>query len=105
MVLHLRKTCPDVRPHLLLPCERVDQTAGWRERDVQLYDYLVRYADEVIVLGEYHHGCMMARNQALVDAASFCLCWYDRTRLRSGTGQTVRMAERAGLRVWNLFVG
>lgn len=102
-VLYLKKSHPQIRLHLILPCERERQVKGWSKEEILLYDHLRQYADTVSVLGKYSRGCMKKRNQALVDAASYCLCWYDGTNERSGTAQTVFMAKRDGLQIQNLF--
>ena len=52
----------------------------------------------------YTKTCMKERNQRLIDLADVCVCWYDSVnRPHSGTGQTVRMAEKKGIRVINLL--
>ena len=103
-VLYLKRSSPQIRLHLLLPCEREKQIKGWTKQEILLYDHLRQNADSVSVLGKYTRGCMKKRNQALVDAASYCLCWYDSSKVRSGTAQTVFMARRDGLQIQNLFV-
>ncbi len=102
-VLYLRARFPQIRLHLLLPCPAEQQTAGWDEAQKQLYDFVYQHADEVKVLTSGGWDCMRVRNQALVDAASQCVCWFDATRQRSGTAQTVRMAKRAGLVIENIW--
>ena len=97
-VLGFRKHYPDMKLILVLPC--ADQSAGWSDAEKRLYEEHKEEADEVICLSEhYYGGCMQKRNQAMVDASSACIAYL--TRLRSGAGQTVRMAEKAGLRLFN----
>ena len=46
---------------------------------------------------------MKERNQKLVDLAdTLCICYWNENDNRSGTGQTVRMAEKKGLIIKNL---
>ncbi len=103
-VLYLRQQYPQIKLHLLLPCDREEQTRGWSQMQLQLYDYIRSQADETVILGHYDRACMLRRNQALVDAASFCLCWFNQQRQRSGTGQTIRLAQKQRLQIQNLFV-
>ena len=59
-------------------------------------------ADTVEICSEhYFDGCMKLRNQRLVDLTDVCVCYYS-GKQRSGTGQTVRMAERQGKVIVNL---
>ncbi len=108
-VLYLRRKYPQISLHLLLPCEKARQTRGWKYRDIRLYDYLRANADSVKVLSpdpkEESKYIMQKRNRALVEAADFCLCWYNIENPYSGTGQTVRMACKAELELHNLMDG
>ena len=102
-VIYLKRKYPQTELFLILPCEKEKQTHGWSERNKKLYEYVLAEADHVSVLQE-EAFCMQKRNQALVDAASCCLCWYQPVRERSGTGQTVRMAERKQIQILNLYL-
>ena len=96
IVLALRRHYPDVSLILMLPC--ADQDARWSSEDKAVYQKQKGEADEVILLAErYFDGCMQKRNAAMVDASSACIAYL--THARSGAGQTVRMAERAGLQI------
>ncbi len=100
------KTVLALKPHLegitltlILPC--ADQSDAWGEKDRAEYERIKSLADEVVCLAPaYFDGCMQKRNQAMVDASSACIAYL--TRSRSGAGQTVRMAEKRGLRVFNV---
>lgn len=46
---------------------------------------------------------MKIRNQRLVDLADICICNYNDKKSISDTGQTVRMAEKNGIKVVNMF--
>jgi len=86
---------------LMLPCK--DQTAKWGHYDKMVYDGLLQRADEVIWLAEsYYSGCMQARNRAMVDASSACIC-YLHSESHSGTRQTVDYAMRKGVAVVNIY--
>ena len=95
-VLILKRTHPDMTLSLFLPC--LDQADAWSEKDKTEYERIKSEADEVLCLAQgYYDGCMQKRNQAMVDASSACIAYV--TRPRSGAGQTVRMAEKAGISV------
>lgn len=99
IVLALKAKLTEIRLTLVLPC--ADQTARWAREDVLHYEALKAKADEVICLAPaYFEGCMQARNRYMVDASGACIAYM--TRPYSGAGQTVRMAQRAGLRVINV---
>lgn len=99
-VLAFRRHYPDITLTLMLPC--ADQDTKWSSEQKAVYEKQKKEADEVICLSQhYYDGCMQKRNQAMVDASSACIAYM--TRLRSGAGQTVRMAHAAGLRVINTF--
>lgn len=98
-VLKKRERYPHIKLILVLPFE--GQEASWREEDRQEFWAIRRRADKVAVLApRYEQGCYFARNRRLVEESGTCLCYL--TRERSGTGMTVRYAERQGLRVLNL---
>ena len=95
-VLVLKREFPDMTLSLFLPCR--DQADAWDARDRAEYERIKEEADEVLTLADrYFDGCMQKRNQAMVDASSAVIAYV--TRPRSGAGQTVRMAEKAGLTV------
>ena len=96
IVLAFRRHYPDISLILMLPC--ADQDAKWSKEEKAVYQKQKNEANEVILLAErYFDGCMQKRNAAMVDASSACIAYL--TRPRSGAGQTVRMAEKAGLQV------
>lgn len=61
---------------------------------MEQYRSILRQADEVVYVGwEYSRENMMARNYYLVDHSSILLAVYNGT-WRSGTGATVRYAQK-----------
>lgn len=98
-VLVARKTHPQIRLHLILPCR--DQAAKWQRRDVQLYERILERADQVTYVQEhYSAGCMHARNRALVDGSQLCLAFL--TSTEGGTAYTASFAAKKGVRLINL---
>ena len=103
-VLALKKKYPKVRLHLILPCSPEAQSARWSaEQRAMLFDIQTQ-ADSCACLSEaYYNGCMKKRNEELVKNADYCVCYYNSADVSSGTGQTVRMCERNGVTVINIY--
>ena len=100
-VSRLRESRPDMRLVLALPC--LDQTRGWAETDLDLYNGLVEQADRVLMLApHYYPGCMMVRNRFMVDHAGFCVAYLNGRR--GGTASTIGYALQKKLPVLNLAV-
>ena len=104
-VLKLRESYPEVKLHLVLPCPFEEQSAKWNEAQKTEYLCIFGLADSVEQVSDrYYNGCMKARNARLVELASdYCICYWNPKDFRSGTGQTVRMAQKKGISVINLF--
>ena len=104
-VLKLRESYPEVKLHLVLPCPFEEQSAKWNEAQKAEYQHILGLADSVEQVSDrYYNGCMKARNARLVELASdYCICYWNPKNYRSGTGQTVRMAQKKGIEVINLF--
>ena len=104
-VLHLKENYPEVKLHLILPCSKEEQSRKWTAEQKAELENLLRLADSVeYVSDRYYNGCMKARNARLVELASdYCICYWNPSNFRSGTGQTVRMAQKKGIEVINLF--
>lgn len=101
-VIELREHFPQIQLHLILPCSAEEQIEKWGESDKTEFRRLLLAADTVEICSEhYFDGCMKLRNQRLVNLANVCVCYYS-GKQRSGTGQTVRMAERQGKVIVNL---
>ncbi len=99
-VILFRVKHPDVRLVLMLPC--ADQSEGWSAAQRAAYDYILSEADEAVILSEaYHRGCMQRRNRALVEHADMLICYVGREG--SGSAQTMHLAEKKGIPIYNLF--
>lgn len=105
MVLRFREDkVPLVKLHLVLPCPPEEQTAKWNAYDKEEYQDILEAADSVEIVSEhYDKNCMKKRNERLVELGYICLCYYNEKRIRSGTGQTVRLAEKQGKKIINLY--
>ncbi len=103
-VINMRNRFPHIRLHIVLPCPPSQQSAFWSEKQRNEYLSVINAADSVeCVSNSYHSSCMRARNQRLIALADCCICYYDSSHYRSGTGQTVRMAQAKGIVVINVF--
>ena len=99
-VILFRMHHSDVRLIIVAPCK--DQSASWSECERDMYDYVMASADEVeIVCDEYTPDCMRKRNERLAQLCDIMIAYVGKER--SGSGQTVRIAERLGKTVYNLF--
>lgn len=94
-----RKEHPDVRLILMLPCR--DQCKNWPSEDVRRFGEILAECDAYRYVSEtYDPRAMYRRNMELVGVADACIAYVNREK--SGAGQTLRAARRAGLTVINL---
>ena len=99
-VLELKRSHPQIRLELILPCR--NQTEKWREAEIRTYQYILERADGCECLYErYVSGCMQERNRRLVQGSDVCLAYCYRNR--GGTLYTVTYAMKEGLEIINLF--
>lgn len=105
MVLSMRdKYFSFMKLHLVLPCPPDEQTEGWDIDEKEDYQRILKAADSVEIVSEhYNKNCMKKRNERLVELGDICLCYYNEKRIRSGTGQTVRLAQKQGKEIINLY--
>lgn len=103
-VIALRENlAPHIKLHLILPCPPEEQTAKWSEFDKNEYQKILKAADSVEIVSEhYDKNCMRKRNKRLVELGDICVCYFDESRRRSGTAQTVCMAKKLGREIINL---
>ena len=93
-VLGLREKYPALRLRCILPCQ--GQEAKWTASAQARYNAILRQAGEIVYVSrEYAPDCMLRRNRYLVDHASILLAVYNGVQ-RSGTGATVRYAQKLG---------
>ena len=98
-VIRFRQTHRDVRLVLCLPC--ADQSDKWSDNDRGRYNYVLAEADEVIYISEsYTQNCMAERNFLLASKCDILIAYCSRPK--SGSGQTIRMADSMGKEIINL---
>lgn len=96
-VLDLRQGNTAIKLHCILPCE--GQAAKWSISEQAQYRSILEQANSITYVSQvYNRDCMLKRNRFLVEHASILLAVYNGTA-RSGTGMTVRYAQRLGREV------
>lgn len=95
-ILSLKKVDPTVSLSVYVPHR--GQENAYSPNDRQRYKRLLNDADEVRYLNEtYHPGCMRERNASMVNDSEICIAYVRKSR--SGSAQTMKMAEAKGLLV------
>ena len=94
-VLALRHQHPDVTLEAAVPCN--DQAERWNRAQRAHYTDLIARCDQITYVSHtYSPGCMMKRNEYMIDSSSLLLaCFNGRS---SGTMNTILYAERSGVR-------
>ena len=91
----------DLLLHMVLPFAGHDE--NWDERSRERLRFIMRHCADTVIIGipgQLPLACYKLRNQYLVDHADCLLAVYDSDRsIRSGTGQTIRMAQKKGIDV------
>ena len=99
-VIKFRLLHRDVRLILCLPC--MDQADAWSDRNRSMYSHILESADEVIYAADsYTDSCMRERNFILASKCDILIAYCGRAK--SGSGQTMRMADSMGKEVINLY--
>ena len=95
-ILALKKVNPAISLAVYIPYR--GQANAYSPADRTRYQTLLRDADEALCLSEtYHPGCMRERNTRMVKDAEICIAYVRRSR--SGSAQTMHLAEAKGLTV------
>ncbi len=98
-VLQAKEKHHEVRLVMALPCR--DQHARWCQKDRQMYEELLKAADDIYYLTDkYCVGCMYLRNRFMVEQSGFCISYF--TGKKGGTLHTVSLAKDHGLKIINL---
>lgn len=99
-VIELKKEYSNIKLMLAIPC--LNQTNGWREEDKLEYINIVENADKLKILStDYKDGCMIKRNNYMVDMSSYCV-YYLRQKT-GGTYKTVNYAIDKKLVLVNIY--
>ena len=99
-IIRFRISHPDIVFKIVAPCK--NQSESWSDAQISLYEYTLANADEIeYVTDKYDDSCMRVRNQKLADYCDIMIAYQNRPY--SGAAQTVRMASKAGKKVYNLY--
>lgn len=94
IVLDLKKKYPQVVLECAIPYE--EQAAQWSPEQRERYFTIVEKCDkETMLQTRYTKDCMQKRNRYMVDHSKYVLAVWDGS-FRSGSGQTVRYAQKTG---------
>lgn len=97
IVLKLKKDYPNIKLICVLPC--LDQERLWEEFEQNKYRYILSNSDWVVCEHEeYFDGCMLVRNNFLVDNSSYLICLY--SGKKGGTSYTYDLAIKNGLKIF-----
>lgn len=96
MVIELKLKNPEIRLVCVKPYE--DYGENWKGFDKWNLSHILEKADEVVSVCEsFQKNCMKLRNEYMVNHASKLIAVV--SNYRSGTGQTIRYAQKQGLDV------
>ena len=88
-VIAFRRTHPDVRLEIVIPCPT--QAVHWSPEDRAVYHEILDLADNRLTLSPfYYEGCMFSRNRYMVNHSSLCICYL--VQMSGGTWFTVKEA-------------
>lgn len=78
------------------------QSDRWGKEEQAKYDAILRIVDDVVVLSErYYNGCLLRRNDYMVNRSSLLIAYFDGNP-KGGTFYTVREAKQQSLDIVNL---
>ena len=96
LVLELKHDRPEIKLVAAVPYK--DQPKKYKSYEKFSYGCIMNEADKVVYVSEdYHKGCLQERNRFMIENSSRLIAAVD--SYRSGTGQTIRLAESAGIEV------
>ena len=106
-VIDLKRFHADMKLILNLPYH--NQTEGWSKINVERYEYIKKNADEIIytydgeVLNKYDsRKYLLKRNCDMVNCSKYGIVYFSGHE-KSGTGYTVRYAERQNCEIKNIY--
>ncbi len=100
LIIAKKEMGKNIRLIFALPCK--SQDALWSQQQKKLYQNLLAEADETIYVSEeYSYFCMRKRNYYMVEHSDYCICALRKEK--SGTGQTVRHAQKQGIKIINVL--
>ena len=99
--LSLQRELKDLQVIAVVPFR--GQSERWSLEARAKYDTILRIVDDVVLLSErYDNGCLLRRNDYMVNGSSRLIAYFD-DNPKGGTFYTVREAKRQGLDIVNLY--
>lgn len=100
-VLNLKKAYKNIELIAIIPCK--NQSEKWTSEEKEEYQKVVQQCKQEIILNEISsRNCYKNRNQYMIEHCSKVIAYWNGA-YRSGTAQTVRMAQKNNLVTVNLF--
>ena len=100
-VLDLKAVYPELKLHLILPCE--GQEHSWNDMQKAEYYSIKEKADSVRILAPFfYNGCMQSRNKELLNQADLCIAYLRSHTASGGSLNTVLQATKLGIPIINL---
>ncbi len=100
-VLKAKKDFPELRLHLILPCQ--GQERSWNNEQKTTYHSIKEQADSVRILSPvFYNGCMQVRNREMLNRADLCIAFLRPETTTGGSLNTVLQAAKRGIPVINL---
>lgn len=91
-VLKAKKRYADIKLEIAVPC--ITQATRWGKIEKLRYFYILRQADDVVILSEYYTKlCMLKRNEYMVDKADVVLAYWNGEE-NGGTWYTINYAKK-----------
>lgn len=99
IVIELKKEFKNISLICVLPFKN-QINDKWNEEEKIIYNNIIKNCSKVKIIYDYYKkDAFEKRNKYLVDNADVIIAVYNPKYIRSGTGQTVRMAQRVGIEV------
>ncbi len=96
IVMYHKTKYPNIKIILALPTK--DHGKNFVGKDKWIFGNLLVKADKIVFVSEkYHRGCMKLRNQYMIDNSSKLIAVI--SEQKSGTGQTINLANKKGISV------
>ena len=101
IVLDFKEEHPSIRLEAAVPC--LGQSDRWSAEDRRVYSELLARCDVVTCLSRtYTKNCMILRNDYMVKHSARVIAYYNGSET-GGTAATVKMAQRAGIELINIY--
>lgn len=102
MVLSLKKEYPDIQLICALPYR--NHGKSWKGSDRYTFNSCLESCDKAVTVSEeYSRDCMKKRNMFMVDNSSLLIAVC--CDAKSGTGQTIRYAQKKGIDIDLINIG